>query len=318
MFFKKFTSGILTVLLIATLVFIMFQIIPGNPVLSKLGADQIEENPELAEKLYKEFELDKPVLLRYKNWMKGIFKGDLGESFRYRQPVSYLIKERLKVTLILTFLSMLLTLLISFLLGVYISKNIDSKKGILLNIISQLGLAIPSFWLAIVLMWVFSYKLKLLPTRVSLDFNYPLESLKSLLMPVLVMSVGNISIIIRYFTNSIYEEREKEYVVLAKSKGLSDDEILNKHILKNVSIPILTIVGMVLVNLMMGSILVENVFNIQGLGSLLIVSITENDYPVSQGIILLYAVFVVFVNMILDFIYMLIDPRIKRKKKVKR
>lgn len=318
MFIKKVFSGIFTILLIATIVFAMFQVIPGNPVLSKLGADQVEENPELAEKLYQEFQLDKPVLLRYKNWMLGILKGDLGNSFRYGQPVNSLIKERLDVTLILTLFSIILTIAVALPLGIYISNIAGSERGVAINIISQLGLAIPSFWLAIVLMWIFSYKLGLLPTRVIIDWHQPLATLRSLIMPVIVMSVGNISIIIRYLTNSIAEEKVKDYVVLAKSKGIEDNKILKKHIFKNISISMLTILGMVIINLMMGSILVENVFNIQGIGSLLIGAIRENDYPISQGVILLYSILVVFINMILDIIYLWIDPRIDTKRRVKK
>ena len=308
--FKRIFSGITTIFVISVLVFFMFQIIPGDPVLSQLGAEGIEDNPVLAEKFRKEFNLDDPVPIRYKNWIKAAVKGDLGKSFKYNKSVSTLIKSRVLPTLLITVFSMILTIIISIPLGLYISNKDDSSMGIVYNILSQLGLAIPSFWLAIIFMWIFSVKLNLLPTRSMINLNNPMATFKSLIMPVLVLSIGNISIVIRYLVNAVNDEKNKDYVVLAKSKGLLDDKILKKHIFKNVLIPIVTIFSMVLINLAMGSIIIENVFNIQGVGSLLIVAIRESDYAVSQGIVLFYSIVVVVINLIVDILYMLIDPRI--------
>ncbi len=308
--FKRIFSGITTIFVISVLVFFMFQIIPGDPVLSQLGAEGIEDNPVLAEKFRKEFNLDDPVPIRYKNWIKAAVKGDLGKSFKYNKSVSTLIKSRMLPTLLITVFSMILTIIISIPLGLYISNKDDSSMGIVYNILSQLGLAIPSFWLAIIFMWIFSVKLNLLPTRSMINLNNPMATFKSLIMPVLVLSIGNISIVIRYLVNAVNDEKNKDYVVLAKSKGLLDDKILKKHIFKNVLIPIVTIFSMVLINLAMGSIIIENVFNIQGVGSLLIVAIRESDYAVSQGIVLFYSIVVVVINLIVDILYMLIDPRI--------
>ena len=307
---KRIFSGVLTVFVISIVVFFMFQIIPGDPVLSQLGAEEIDNNPKLAAKFREEFNLDEPVHKRYVNWINGAVKGDLGNSFKYRKPVSELINKRLGPTLTITFLSMILTIIISIPLGLYISKKEESGMGIAYNILSQLGLAIPSFWLAILFMWIFSLKLNLFPTRSYISLNDPIRTLKSIFMPVLVLSIGNISIVIRYLVNAVNEEKNKDYVLLAKAKGLLDDKVLSKHIFKNALIPLITILSMVLINLAMGSIIIENVFNIQGLGSLLIVAIKESDYPVSQGIILFYSILVVFINLLVDILYMIIDPRI--------
>ena len=310
---KRLISSVFTVFILTLIVFIMFQIIPGNPVLSQLGAEGIEDNPVLAQKFKEEFRLDDPVHVRYVNWVKNTLKGDLGDSFKYRKPVSELIKKRLPATMLITVCSMIITVAVSIPLGLFISKKEDSGMNVWYNILSQLGLAIPSFWLAIILMWIFSLKLKLLPTRSYISLHAPLQTFKSLIMPVLVLSIGNISIVIRYLVNNVNDEKNKEYVVLAKSKGLLDDMVLKKHVFKNVLIPVITVLSMVLINLAMGSIIIENVFNIQGLGSLLITAIRESDYPVAQGVILFYSVLVVIINLVVDIIYMLIDPRISLK-----
>ena len=310
---KRLISSVFTVFILTLIVFIMFQIIPGNPVLSQLGAEGIEDNPVLAQKFKEEFRLDDPVHVRYVNWVKNTLKGDLGDSFKYRKPVSELIKKRLPATMLITVCSMIITVAVSIPLGLFISKKEDSGMNVWYNILSQLGLAIPSFWLAIILMWIFSLKLKLLPTRSYISLHAPLQTFKSLIMPVLVLSIGNISIVIRYLVNNVNDEKNKEYVVLAKSKGLLDDMVLKKHVFKNVLIPVITVLSMVMINLAMGSIIIENVFNIQGLGSLLITAIRESDYPVAQGVILFYSVLVVIINLVVDIIYMLIDPRISLK-----
>lgn len=308
--FKRFLSGVFTIFIISIVVFFMFQIIPGDPVLSQLGAEGIEDNPQLAAKFREEFRLDDPVHIRYKNWVSNALKGELGNSFKYKKPVAELIKKRLGPTMTITFLAMVLTVAISIPLGLYISKKEESSMGVAYNIFSQLGLAIPSFWLAIVFMWIFSLKLNLLPTRSVINWSMPLQTIKSLIMPVLVLSIGNISIVIRYLVNAVNDEKNKDYVILAKSKGLLDDQVLNRHVFKNVLVPIITILSMVLINLAMGSIIIENVFNIQGIGSLLIVAIRESDFPVSQGVILFYSVLVVLINLIVDILYMIVDPRI--------
>lgn len=307
---KRTLSGLLTILLISMLLFFVFQVIPGNPVLSRLGSEEIDNNPVLAERLRREFKLDEPPIERYFTWLFNVFKGNLGNSFQYSRPVTELISTRLTPTLVLTFLSMIVTVALSIPLGLFVSKKAKTSSETLYNLITQLGIAIPSFWLAIVLMWIFALRFKWFSTRSTIDFNNLELTLKSLVLPVITLSVGNISAVIRHLLNAVNNERGKQYVVFAKAKGLSDDEVLKVHVLKNSMIPIVTILGLILIDLTMGSIFVENIYNIQGLGSILIAGIKANDYPLVQGIILFYSVLVVVINYIMDLIYMKIDPRI--------
>lgn len=312
---NRIASRIITIVLICIIVFFMFQIIPGDPVLSQLGSEEMENNPELAEKLYREFNLDKSSLERFGIWIKGIFTGDFGNSFIYNKPVKDLIKQRFSITLTLTVFAIILTVAFSIPIG-FLNARVENKYlSLFLNILSQLGHGIPSFWLAIMFIWIFSFKLGIFSTRTTIDWNYPMETIRSIIMPVITLSIGNISIMVRYLNNTLYEEKGKEYVILARSKGLMDEKILRKHIFINTLIPVVTILGMVLINLIMGSILVENVFNIQGIGSLLVGAIRDGDYPVSQTVILFYSVIVVAINLIVDFLYVLIDPRINFRKR---
>lgn len=307
---KRTLSGLLTILLISMLLFFMFQVIPGDPVLSRIGSEEIDNNPALAERLRREFKLDEPPINRYFDWLLGIARGDLGNSFQYNRPVSELISTRLVPTLVLTLFSMIVTVVLSIPLGLFVSKKSRTNSGTLYNLITQLGIAIPSFWLAIVLMWIFSLNLRWFSTRSTIDFNNMGLTLKSLVLPVITLSLGNISAVIRHLLNAVNNERGKQYAVFAKAKGMTDNEVLNVHILKNSMIPVITILGLILIDLTMGSIFVENIYNIQGLGSLLIAGIRGNDYPLVQGIILFYSVLVVIINYIMDLIYMKIDPRI--------
>lgn len=307
---KKLLSELLTIFLISLFVFFIFQVIPGDPVLSQLGSEEIQQNPALAEKLRLEFNLDQPPVQRFFTWVANVLQGDLGTSFKFKVPVATMIKNNFKPTIVLTILSMILTIIIAIPLGISVGKRREEGSQVFSNVLSQLGLAIPQFWLAIVLMGIFSLKLKLLPTRALVDFSQPAATLKSLILPVVTLSLGNISLVIRYLLNSISDEKNKAYVTYAKAKGLTDEEVLNKHILKNSMIALVTVLGLNIIGMLTGSILVENIFNIQGLGSLMINAIADNDYPLVQGLVLIYSIIVVVVNTILDIIYAKIDPRI--------
>lgn len=307
---KKIGSALLTIFFISLVLFFMFQIIPGSPLLSQLGIEGME-NQELVDALIKEFNLDKPVIERYVLWIGGVFQGSLGNSFKYSKPVMDLINSKLLSTLTLALISMVVIVLLGIPLGIYIAKHDQKKRGVGVSIVSQLGLAIPTFWFAIMLMWFFSFKLGIFPTRTVIDWRDPIATILALIMPVISLSIGSIALVMRYLSTSIQEEREKDYVTVSASKGLNDQEIMKKHILRNSLIPVITILSLVLISLLTGSIIIENVFSIDGIGSLLITGIKGKDYPLVQGIILYYSVVVVFMSLALDIVYSFIDPRIR-------
>lgn len=311
---KRVFSAIVTIFVLTIFLFLMLQVVPGDPVLSKLGADEMEYNPELAAQLREQFELDKPIVVRYVNWLKNAIQGDFGDSFRYENhTVNDLIKQRISTTLVLTFLALALIILFGIPLGVLLAKKDGTRFGDAANVISQIGIALPGFWIAILLLGIFGAMLGWFPIRGKINFDNMLYSLQSLVLPVITLSIGGIAIVARYLKTSIIEERDKDYVLVAQSKGLSDDEIMRKHVFKNSLIPVTTIIGLIFIGLMTGSVLVENIFSLSGIGNLLITSINSSDYPLIQGIVLYYSVIVVFVSLILDIVYGLIDPKIKLK-----
>lgn len=311
---KRVFSAIVTIFVLTIFLFLMLQVVPGDPVLSKLGADELEYNPELAAQLREQFELDKPIVVRYVNWLNNALQGDFGDSFRYdNHSVNDLIKQRISTTLVLTFLALFLIILFGIPLGILLAKKDGTRFGDAANVISQIGIALPGFWIAILLLGIFGAMLGWFPIRGKINFDNMLYSLQSLVLPVITLSIGGIAIVARYLKTSIVEEKDKDYVLVAKSKGLSDDEIMRKHVFKNSLIPVTTIIGLIFIGLMTGSVLVENIFSLSGIGNLLITSINASDYPLIQGIVLYYSVIVVFVSLILDIVYGLIDPKIKLK-----
>jgi peptide/nickel transport system permease protein len=310
-YIKKGTSFIVTLFLVSLLTFGVFHILPGDPALIILGPNA---DPLQLETLRTTLGLDTPLATRYLQWITHALQGNLGTSIRYHQSVSLLLKERILVSFTLSLMATCFTLLIGVPLGIYLAKTEDSFLGTLLSGITQLGIAIPSFWMGILLTTLFSLVLKWIPSTTYVPLTTSVkDSLISLILPSLSISLGTSCVLIRYLKNSIALEKKKPYVQTARSKGLSENAVLLKHILKNALIPTLTILGMLLVDILGGSIIIENVFHIPGLGNLMVNSINSRDFPLIQGIVLYLAFIVVTFNYLIDFLYTLVDPRIKVK-----
>lgn len=310
---KKFTWSLATIFAISIFLFLMLQVIPSDPVLSNLGSETIEQNPELAQKLYEQFELDKPVHERYINWAKRVITNwDLGRSFKYENyTVNELIYKRLGATILLTGFSLVFIVVIGIAIGLLIAWLEGGRLAYLINILSQLGLALPNFWVAIILLGIFGAALGWFPIKSRININDIHGSIRALVLPVITLSIGGVSSVARYLKTSLLQEMDKPYVTVAKSKGLQNEEVLIKHVLKNSLIPVTTIIGLIFISLLTGSIVVENVFSISGIGNLLIGAINTSDYPLIQGIVLYYSVVVVIVSFLLDIVYAIIDPRIR-------
>lgn len=308
---KRILYSIVTLLIVSVIIFVIFQIIPGDPILSKLGE---EYDPALESVLRQEFGLDKPVVERYVSWLSGLIRFDFGKSIKYNKPVNELIMHRLPNTLGLTIMSFLLVIVIGIPLGILIAKHnkSNSNKSVIFNILTQLGIAIPSFFFAMILIIVFCIKLKLFDVSAFRPLSDGLGSfVKGLILPSIAVSASAISITVRYVRNSVVEQLNADYVLSAKNKGAKENRILYKHILRNSMIPVITILGMLFVNIVTGSIVVEAVFSIPGIGSLLTAAIKSKDLPLTQGICIYISFVVIFVFLILDILYRLIDPRIR-------
>ncbi|MEG0068506.1 MAG: ABC transporter permease [Cetobacterium sp.] len=315
-YLKKILSSIITIFIVSLIIFLLFELLPGDPVLTRLG---VETDPILEARLREEFGLNSPLYTRFFKWCFQVLKGNLGNSFSYSgYTVLELIKSRVFTTFIITVITLIIVLATSIPLGTFLAKNNKIKFFKFLKVFSQIGFSIPAFWIAIILIYIFSLKLKLLPTLGTINWNrYPITSMKSLILPVLTLSISKVPLVSHYLCNSMIEESTKDYVRVAKSKGLNQNEIYRNHILRNSLISVITIIGMITIYLITGTIIIENVFALPGLGTLLMEGINRKDYPLVQGIVLYISLAVILINFFIDIAYSIIDPRIRKGKEKK-
>ncbi|WP_367356721.1 ABC transporter permease [Mesotoga sp.] len=313
-YLRKLFAMILTVLLVSLITFVTFEIIPGNPALSRLGVDAQESQYEA---LSAELGLNDPLEIRLSRWLKGLFTGDLGISMRYSVPVSELILDRLPVTISLAVMALVLIVLIGIPLGIVSAKYGERLPGILITLISQIGMAIPSFWSGIILIYIFGIVLRWVSPGGFVPWSEDAYgAFKSLILPAIAIALPSIASIIRYTRNSIMDQMKNDYVQLALSKGLNLNSVLLRHVLKNALIPIITVLGMIAANILGGAIVIEQVFTLPGVGRLLINAITTRDLPLVQGMVLYIAFIIVVINFFIDVIYTVIDPRIRLGQRV--
>lgn len=307
--FKKLISLFLTLFFVSLIIFFVFQVLPGNPAEIILGTEA-DEAQVLA--LEKELGLDKPILVRYGNWIKDILKLNMGTSLKYQVPVKDLFLRKLPVTLYLTFFSLFLSLIIAIPLSIQITAKSDKWYSSIITAITQLGISIPSFWLAFLLIYLFAVKLGWFNTLSydAMSGNF-FEKLYKFFLPSLAIAIPNIATIIRYMQSAILDEINKDYVRTARMKGLLLKDILYKHVLRNALIPVITIIGISITSSIGGSLVVENVFSLPGIGSLIVQSISSRDFPLIQSVVLAVAFMVIFINLLVDIIYKIVDPRIR-------
>ena len=307
--FKKLISLFLTLFFVSLIIFFVFQVLPGNPAEIILGTEADEAQVLAPEK---ELGLDKPILVRYGNWIKDILKLNMGTSLKYQVPVKDLFLKKLPVTLYLTFFSLFLSLIIAIPLSIQITAKSDKWYSSIITAITQLGISIPSFWLAFLLIYLFAVKLGWFNTLSydAMSGNF-FEKLYKFFLPSLAIAIPNIATIIRYMQSAILDEINKDYVRTARMKGLLLKDILYKHVLRNALIPVITIIGISITSSIGGSLVVENVFSLPGIGSLIVQSISSRDFPLIQSVVLAVAFMVIFINLLVDIIYKIVDPRIR-------
>lgn len=309
LFLKKVISFIATLFIVSLMIFLIFNVLPGNPAQAILGVDADEQQIKLLEE---ELGLDQPLPLRYLDWVTGIVKGDLGDSYKYKQPVGTIIEDRLPISFSLAAFSLILTVIIGIPLGILIARRDGKWSSAILSIITQLGISTPAFWLGFILILVFAVKLGIFPTYGFVPWSEDFfGAAQSMFLPALAIAIGNIAIVIRYLKNSILDQTKQDYVRTAKVKGLGANEIMYGHVLRNALLPVLTIIGLITADTLGGSIIIEKVFALPGLGSLLVTSIESRDFPLIQSLILILSLIIIFANFIVDILYRVIDPRIR-------
>ena len=298
----------MTLLVISFLVFGAFALIPGDPVTSMLGT---QATPAKIAAMRAKFGLDQPFLVRYGKWLLGLLHGDMGNSYSYKVSVASLVADKIPITLTLTLMAFVIMMVISIPLGIYTSRHENSPVDRIIFGLNQLVMAIPPFFGGILITFLFGKLLHLFTPGgyVSYDRNFG-RFLGYLFFPALAIAFPKAAMAVKLLRSSLLAEIRADYVRTAYSRGNRTNAVFYSHCLKNAIIPVITFLGMAVVEMMVGSIIIEQVFSIPGLGRILLTSISNRDYPVVEAIIMCIALMVLVSNFVVDLIYQIVDPRI--------
>lgn len=306
---KKIGTLIITLLIVSFLSFMAFSVIPGDAAKSKLGTEGTQEQLEA---LQKEMGLDKPVLVRYGMWLKDFVTGDMGESYSYSMPVRQMLADKIPVNVTMMFMGFLIILAVSIPLGIFTAQHEGGRIDSLLMTVNQVVMSVPGFFLGIVITYIFGLVLKWFTPGAYVSAGENLGGfLFYLIAPSVAIALPKSAMGVKMMRSSVITQLRMDYVRTAYSRGNRPGRVLYCHVLKNALIPVLTFWAMAVADIMANSIILEQVFTIPGMGSLLITSISNRDYPVVQGIIVLIAAMVIVINFIVDILYAKIDPRIR-------
>ena len=308
--FRRTLGFVLTLLAVSVVVFAVMNVLPGDPALTILGMDASDD--ALAA-LREQLGLNAPLVTRYSSWVWNALQGDFGISHSFRVPVSELISERLPMTISLAVAGMLVTLVLALGLGITAAAQHGRAGDWGVMFLSQLGIAVPAFWLSILLVMLFAVKLRWLPPGGFAGWDDPVAALRSLILPTVALALVQSAVLARVTRSSALEVMRQDFVRTARASGLSHRRILWRHVLPNALVPIVTIVGMQFAALVTGTIVIENVFYLPGLGRLIFQSIANRDLPTVQALVMLFAAIVVTANFVVDLLYVVIDPRLKAR-----
>jgi peptide/nickel transport system permease protein len=306
---RRVFVAIPTLILVSIIVFSLQKILPGDPVLTLAGE---ERDPAVLDYLREKYHLNDPLPVQYVAWIKQVATGDLGKSLRTDVPVSELISQKLPVTLQLAAMAMFFALIVGIPAGILAAV----KKGKLVeygaNVAALSGMSVPNFWLGIILIMVVSVQLRWLPASgyVSPGDDFWL-SMKTMLMPAIVLSTSLAAYLMRHTRSSMLEALGADYVRTARAKGVSPRKVVLRHALRNALMPIVTLVTLLFGELLAGAVLTEQVFTIPGFGKLVVDAVFNRDYAVVQGVVLCVAVGFIFMNLLADILYIVVNPRLR-------
>ena len=309
-FSRRIINFVVTLFIASVVVFASMNVLPGDPALTILGLDATED---ALEALRQKLGLNEPLIKRYFLWVSNALTGDFGMSHSFSVPVSELITERLPLTVSLAISGMLFTVTFAFVLGVFAAANHRRSGDWGVMIASQLGIAVPAFWLSILLVLLFAVKLRWLPPGGFPGWENPADAIRSLILPTLALTLVQSAVLARVTRSSMLEVMRQDYIRTAHASGFHRRRILWRHTLPNALIPIVTIIGMQFAALITGTIVIENVFYLPGLGKLIFQSISNRDLPTVQALVMLFAAIVIIANFIVDIAYSIIDPRLKER-----
>jgi peptide/nickel transport system permease protein len=308
---RRLLQMIPVLLLVSVISFALVFLLPGDPALLLLG-EQMATNQEAYEAIRRDMGLDRPIVVQYLDWLGKTLRGELGMSTRDKLPVINGIVERLPVTLELTFLSMFLALSVALPTGIISAVKPNSRWDIAGSLFSLWGVAIPHFWLGILLIYGFAVYAKVLPPSGYVPFtDDPAQNLKYMILPAVTLGTGLTATMMRQVRSSLLEVLQQDYIVAARSKGLMARTIILRHALRNGLIPVVTVVGLQAGLLFGGAVITETIFAIPGVGRWAVDSILWRDFPVVQAVSLVMAIGVLLTNLATDVAYAFIDPRIR-------
>lgn len=309
-FLRRILLSAVTLLVASMVIFVITNVLPSDPAELILGINAQEDTLRA---LRKSMGLDQPLYTQYLQWIIGIMGGDFGTSYTYAVPVSELIGERLWISLPLAVLSLFLSTLIAIPVGVIAAARHNKITDMSIMSITQLGIALPNFWFAMLLVFIFAIQLQWLPAGGFAGWeNGLLDGLQSLILPAIALALPQASILSRIMRSSLLDVLKEDYMRTAHAKGLPYKTVLWVHGVRNALIPVLTILGLQFSFLIAGTIIIENIFYLPGLGRLIFQSIAGRDLIVLQGLVLILVSAVIFINLLVDVAYAIVDPRIKR------
>lgn len=306
---KRLGSLCLSLIVASLVIFACIEIVPGDPASFMLG---INAQPDTIQALRVELGLDQSLLQRYLGWVGGLLGGDMGTSYTYRTPVSDIVKDRLQVSLPLALYALTLTVVVAFPVGILAAARRGSVTDITVMGATQLGVAIPNFWFAILMVILFAINLRWFSAGGFPGWDVGIfPAMKALTLPAIALALPQASILARVMRSSLLDTLSEDYMRTARAKGLTRRQVLWRHALRNAMIPVLTIIGLQFSFLLAGAIIIENVFFLPGLGRLVFQAITQRDLIVVESVVMLLVFAVILVNFLVDIAYAWVDPRLR-------
>jgi peptide/nickel transport system permease protein len=306
---KRLLQLIPTVFLVSVMIFLLQQLLPGDPALVMAGE---EKDPEVIAQIRRQYRLDQPIPIQYLFWIKGVLTGDLGESMRLKVPVSELVLAKLPVTLQLACMAMVIALVIGVGLGIISAVKQGTAIDYAVNIFGLIGISTPNFWLGIMLIFLFAVHLGWLPAS---GFVSPFEdfwaSMKTTILPAFVLGNSIAGVLMRHTRSAMLQAMSSDYVRTARAKGLLETTVVIKHAMRNALTPVITLGALEFGTLLSGAVLTEQIFTIPGFGKLIVDAVFNRDYAVVQGVVLVTATTYIILNLLADVGYILVNPRLR-------
>lgn len=306
---RRTVSLFVTLLVVSALIFLVMGLLPGDPASIMLGTSA---SPDTLAALRSELGLDQSLPVRYLSWLGSALQGDLGRSYTYSVPVAGLIADRLAVTLPLALMAILMSVAIAVPLGVQAARHHNRPIDVAISLFSYVGIAVPAFWIGLLLILTFATTLGWLPASGFPGWGAGLgAALKALALPAVALAVPQAAVLTRVTRSAVLENINEDFVRTARAKGLGETNAIWRHALPAALVPVLTMLGLQFTFLVAGAVLVENVFNLPGLGRLAFQSLSQRDIIVMQNVVLFFAAIVIIMNFIVDLAYLVVDPRLR-------